>query len=103
MPRPTLRGAAVKASSNGLSSAASAGMHVIAVPSPRHPPDPDAFALTSTVLHDLSELTPSVPSPHLADPITAPGTSASRMMIDSVCGGRDVMWLTWACVREPPQ
>src|SRR5881398_137655 len=34
--------AAVEDSSNGLRSAAAAGLHVIAVPHPKYPPDPDA-------------------------------------------------------------
>jgi HAD superfamily hydrolase (TIGR01509 family) len=53
------RCAAVEDSSNGLRSAAAAGMRVIAVPHPRYPPDPDALALASTVLTSLAELTPA--------------------------------------------
>lgn len=48
---------AVEDSSNGLRSAAAAGMHVIAVPHPRYPPDPDAIALAGVVLGGLDELT----------------------------------------------
>ena len=51
------RGVAVEDSSNGLRSAAAAGLRVVAVPHPRYPPDPDALALARAVLHDLSELT----------------------------------------------
>lgn len=52
------RCAAVEDSSNGLRSAAAAGMRVIAVPHPRYPPDADALALASTVLTSLAGLTP---------------------------------------------
>ena len=51
-------GAAVEDSSNGLRSAAAAGLHVIAIPRPQYPPDPDALARTSLVLPSLAELTP---------------------------------------------
>ncbi len=47
---------AVEDSSNGLRSAAAAGLHVVAVPHPRYPPDPDALALAQTVLPDLGSL-----------------------------------------------
>ncbi|HLI41921.1 MAG TPA: HAD family phosphatase [Streptosporangiaceae bacterium] len=49
--------AAVEDSSNGLRSAAAAGLHVIAVPQPRYPPDPDALAAASLVLPSLAGLT----------------------------------------------
>ncbi len=49
--------AAVEDSSNGLRSAAAAGLRVIAVPQPQYPPDPDALALASLVLPSLTELT----------------------------------------------
>jgi HAD superfamily hydrolase (TIGR01509 family) len=48
--------AAVEDSSNGLRSAAAAGLRVIAIPQPRYPPDPDALARASLVLPDLAEL-----------------------------------------------
>jgi HAD superfamily hydrolase (TIGR01509 family) len=51
------RSAAVEDSSNGLRSAAAAGLHVIAVPHPRYPPDPDALATTEAVVPNLNELT----------------------------------------------
>ena len=50
--------AAVEDSSNGLRSAAAAGLRVIAVPRPQYPPDPDALAAASLVLPSLTELTP---------------------------------------------
>ncbi len=50
--------AAIEDSSNGLRSAAAAGLHVIAVPHPRYPPDPDVLAATSLVLPTLADLTP---------------------------------------------
>jgi len=49
--------AAVEDSSNGLRSAAAAGLHVIAVPHPQYPPDPDALAAASLVLPTLADLT----------------------------------------------
>jgi HAD superfamily hydrolase (TIGR01509 family) len=50
--------AAIEDSSNGLRSAAAAGLRVIAVPHPRYPPDPDALAATRLVLPTLADLTP---------------------------------------------
>jgi HAD superfamily hydrolase (TIGR01509 family) len=49
--------AAVEDSSNGLRSAAAAGLHVIAVPQPQYPPDPDALASAGLVLPSLAGLT----------------------------------------------
>jgi HAD superfamily hydrolase (TIGR01509 family) len=49
--------AAVEDSSNGLRSAAAAGLRVIAVPQPDYPPDPDALAGASLVLPSLAGLT----------------------------------------------
>ena len=49
--------AAVEDSSNGLRSAAAAGMAVIAVPRPEYPPAPDALAVARLVLGSLTELT----------------------------------------------
>jgi HAD superfamily hydrolase (TIGR01509 family) len=49
--------AAVEDSSNGLRSAAAAGLRVIAIPQPQYPPDPDALAGTSLVLPSLAGLT----------------------------------------------
>jgi HAD superfamily hydrolase (TIGR01509 family) len=54
------RCAAVEDSSNGLRSAAAAGLRVIAVPSPGYPPDQDALDLADRVLGGLAELTPEV-------------------------------------------
>jgi HAD superfamily hydrolase (TIGR01509 family) len=53
------RCAAVEDSTNGLRSAASAGMQVIAIPHPRYPPDPDALQAARLVLTGLAELTTS--------------------------------------------
>ena len=50
--------AAVEDSSNGLRSAAAAGLRVIAVPRPEFPPDPDALTQVSLVLPGLDGLTP---------------------------------------------
>ncbi|MBO0681858.1 MAG: HAD family phosphatase [Candidatus Dormibacteraeota bacterium] len=52
--------AAIEDSSNGLRSAAGAGLLVVAVPHPRYPPDPDALAGAGAVLSDLSGLTPEL-------------------------------------------
>ena len=49
--------AAVEDSSNGLRSAAAAGMAVVAVPHPAYPPQPDALALARLTLSNLDELT----------------------------------------------
>jgi HAD superfamily hydrolase (TIGR01509 family) len=51
--------AAVEDSSNGVRSAAAAGMRVLAIPSPRYPLDDDAAARASAVLGRLEELTPA--------------------------------------------
>ena len=59
--------AAVEDSSNGLRSAAAAGLHVIAIPHPEYPPEPDALAQASLVLPTLADLTPEAVaalSPH---------------------------------------
>jgi beta-phosphoglucomutase-like phosphatase (HAD superfamily) len=56
---PPSSSAAVEDSSNGLRSAAAAGLYVIAIPHPKYPPDPDALALASLVLSDLDGLTPA--------------------------------------------
>ena len=54
---PPAECAAVEDSSNGLRSAAAAGLLVIAIPQPRYPPDPDALAQASLVLPGLAALT----------------------------------------------
>jgi HAD superfamily hydrolase (TIGR01509 family) len=51
--------AAVEDSSNGLRSAAAAGLTVIAVPRPEYPPAEDALARTRLVLDSLTALTPA--------------------------------------------
>jgi beta-phosphoglucomutase-like phosphatase (HAD superfamily) len=56
---PAGRCAAVEDSSNGLRSAAAAGMMVIAVPNREFPPAPDAVALADDVLDSLAELSPA--------------------------------------------
>jgi len=50
--------AGVEDSSNGVRSAKSAGLAVIAIPHPKYPLDPDAAALASLVLTSLAGLTP---------------------------------------------
>ena len=49
---------AVEDSSNGIRSAAAAGMTVIAVPNREFPPSPDALALADDGLESLTQLTP---------------------------------------------
>jgi HAD superfamily hydrolase (TIGR01509 family) len=51
--------AAVEDSSNGLRSAAAAGLAVIAIPRPEYPPAPDALAAARLVLPSLTGLTAS--------------------------------------------
>ncbi len=53
------RSAAVEDSTNGLRSAAAAGMLVVALPNREFPPEDDALALASLVLGSLDELTPA--------------------------------------------
>lgn len=48
---------AIEDSSNGLRSAARAGMHVIAVPRPEFPPAPDALSLADAVVTQLDDVT----------------------------------------------
>ena len=50
--------AAVEDSTNGLRSAAAAGMLVIASPNREYPPEPDALALAALVVESLDALTP---------------------------------------------
>jgi HAD superfamily hydrolase (TIGR01509 family) len=54
---PPGRCAAVEDSTNGLRSAAAAGLRVIAVPHPRYPPEPAALHAASLVLTSLADLT----------------------------------------------
>src|SRR5262249_42266074 len=54
------RAVAVEDSSNGLRSAAAAGLAVIAIPHAAFPPAPDALALASVQLTDVNQLTPEV-------------------------------------------
>ncbi|MEW2384456.1 HAD family phosphatase [Micromonospora sp. NPDC047707] len=51
---------AVEDSSNGVRSAAAAGMAVVAVPHGAYPLDPDAERLAALVLESIGELTPEV-------------------------------------------
>jgi HAD superfamily hydrolase (TIGR01509 family) len=53
---------AIEDSSNGLRSAAAAGMAIVAIPNREFPPDPDALALAGVVLGSIDELTPDVVS-----------------------------------------
>jgi HAD superfamily hydrolase (TIGR01509 family) len=51
---------AIEDSSNGLRSAAAAGMVVIAAPNREYPPSADALALAEAVVQTLDELTPAL-------------------------------------------
>ena len=55
--RPSARCAAVEDSTNGLRSAAAAGLQVIAVPHPKYPPEPAALRAARLVLTGLDGLT----------------------------------------------
>jgi HAD superfamily hydrolase (TIGR01509 family) len=57
---PPAASAAVEDSSNGLRSAAAAGLTVIAVPRPEYPPAEDAIKQARVVLDSLTSLTPEV-------------------------------------------
>jgi HAD superfamily hydrolase (TIGR01509 family) len=57
------RSAAVEDSTNGLRSAAAAGMRVVALPNREFPPAPDALKLASVVLDSLDQLSPSTLEP----------------------------------------
>lgn len=54
------RSAAVEDSTNGLRSAAAAGMLVVALPNREYPPAPEALELAAVVLDSLGELTPEL-------------------------------------------
>ena len=55
--------AAIEDSSNGIRSAAAAGLRVIAIPRPEYPPDPVALAAASLILPSLANLTPAALAP----------------------------------------
>jgi HAD superfamily hydrolase (TIGR01509 family) len=57
---PAASCAAVEDSSNGIRAAAAAGMHVIALPRPQFPPEPDALAAATLTLERLDQLTPEL-------------------------------------------
>jgi HAD superfamily hydrolase (TIGR01509 family) len=57
---PAARCAAVEDSSNGLRSAAAAGMTVVAIPNADFPPARDALALADVVIRSVGELSPAV-------------------------------------------
>jgi HAD superfamily hydrolase (TIGR01509 family) len=54
------RSAAVEDSTNGLRSAAAAGMLVVALPNREFPPAPEAVGLAAVVLDSLDELSPAL-------------------------------------------
>jgi HAD superfamily hydrolase (TIGR01509 family) len=51
---------AIEDSSNGLRSAAAAGMTVIAVPNPHYPPAEDALSLAAIAVETVGEITPAL-------------------------------------------
>jgi HAD superfamily hydrolase (TIGR01509 family) len=60
---------AVEDSTNGLRSAAAAGMGVIAIPNPEFPPEGDALALADVRLGSIRELGPEAVERSLAGPV----------------------------------
>ncbi len=54
---PAAQAVAIEDSSNGLRSAAGAGLRVIAVPNPAFPPADDALGLAAAVVGSLDEIT----------------------------------------------
>ena len=58
--KPPASSVAIEDSSNGFRSAAAAGYHVVAIPQPAYPPDPEALSLASVRLDNLDELTPEL-------------------------------------------
>jgi HAD superfamily hydrolase (TIGR01509 family) len=54
------RSLAIEDSSNGLRSAAAAGMTVIAVPNPHYPPDADALVLAAAAVPVVGDVTPQL-------------------------------------------
>jgi len=65
---PPERCAAVEDSTNGLRSARSAGMRVIAVPTKDYPPDPEELACADAVVKSLADLDEAVIDPEIGDP-----------------------------------
>jgi HAD superfamily hydrolase (TIGR01509 family) len=57
------RAAAVEDSANGIRSAHTAGLRVVAIPNAHFPPDEESLALADVVLDSLDELTPDVIDP----------------------------------------
>jgi beta-phosphoglucomutase-like phosphatase (HAD superfamily) len=51
---------AIEDSSNGLRSAAAAGITTIALPNPHYPPGADTLALAAATITTLHELTPEL-------------------------------------------
>jgi HAD superfamily hydrolase (TIGR01509 family) len=60
---PAERCAAVEDSENGILSAKSAGMRVVAIPNPQYPPADDALAAADLVLPTVADLTPAAVEP----------------------------------------
>ena len=54
------RSVAIEDSSNGMRSAATAGMAVIAAPNPHYPPDGDALALARACVDVVGQVTPEL-------------------------------------------
>ena len=52
--------AAIEDSTNGLLAAAAAGLIVVAVPNPSHPPSPDGLRAATVVLDSINDLVPAV-------------------------------------------
>ena len=84
---PAARCVAIEDSSNGVRSAAAAGMRVVAVPHPSYPLDPDAEQLAALIIPDITELTeesvPAARSPQILE------LSWGRMVVDGLGEGKD--------------
>ncbi|MFC6018567.1 HAD-IA family hydrolase [Plantactinospora solaniradicis] len=106
---PADRCVAVEDSSNGVRSAAAAGMRVVAVPHASYPLDPDAEQLAALVIPDITELTeetlPPTRSPRILE------VSWGRMVVDGLGedkdfklypgGGRPWDWTETGTRHEP--
>jgi HAD superfamily hydrolase (TIGR01509 family) len=62
---PPERCAAIEDSENGIRSALSAGMRVVAIPNRAFAPSPEALRLAAVVLSSVDELTPEVVDPEM--------------------------------------
>ena len=101
---PPAHAVAVEDSSNGLRSAAAAGLPVIAVPHPRYPPDPDALALARLVLPSLADLAADavagLAAPRLRADFSGANTAQNSARSGGGAGGGQAS-TSWTSMREP--